>query len=186
MHSSIYTPEQDSYLLANAVKQFLNKIDNKGNLKVLEVGSGSGIIAETLINQGILQDNLTLTDINPEAIKLLTSKFPKANIIISNLFQNINHQKFNLIIFNPPYLPKDKENKEPVQSRVATTGGKKGSGIINKFLQQAKDLLKQDGKILLLTSSLTQDINWLDFKKKLIAEKKLFFEKLWVWEIQGS
>ena len=103
--------------------------------------------------------------------------------IYSDLFSNIK-EKFDIIIFNPPYLPEDKNNKEDRESKLATTGGKKGSEIINRFLQQAKKHLTKDGKIFLLTSSLTKNINWLDYKKKLIAKKKLFFEELMVWEIK--
>jgi len=83
-----------------------------------------------------------------------------------------------LIIFNPPYLPREKhdEGKD-------TTGGKNGSEIINKFLNQAKAHLNKNGKILLLTSSFTKNINWLDYKKELLGTKSLFFEELYVWEL---
>ena len=90
-------------------------------------------------------------------------------------------EKFNLIIFNPPYLPED--SREPKYSQIATTGGKKGSEITNKFLEQAKKHLEKNGKILLLTSSLTKAIKWKNWKKKLLTKKKLFFERLYVFEI---
>jgi len=96
------------------------------------------------------------------------------------LFEKIK-SKFPLIIFNPPYLPED--SQEPKESRIATTGGKKGSEIINKFLQQAKKHLNPDGKIFLITSSLTRKINWQNYKKELLGKKKLFMEELCVWEI---
>jgi len=88
-----------------------------------------------------------------------------------------------LIIFNPPYLPED--SQEPESSRTATTGGKKGSEIINRFLIQAKKYLAKDGKILLLTSNLTKGIKWQNWKKKLLKKKKLFFEELRVSELKN-
>jgi hypothetical protein len=51
-------------------------------------------------------------------------------------------------------------------------------------LKDAKKYLKERGRIFLLVSSLTYKIDWLNYKKKLIGEKKLFFEKLEVWELR--
>ena len=181
MHHSIYLPSEDSYLLSESVKKFIE--DNK-IISVLDMGSGSGIQSQTLIDNKINPKRLTLTDINLSAIKHLKVKFPKSKVIKSDLFNKIpKSSKFDLIIFNPPYLPEDENYKELKSSRVATTGGKRGSEIINKFLKQSKPHLNDDGHILLLTSSLTKGINWMDYKKKKIASKKLFFEELYVWDV---
>lgn len=174
--SSIYEPSDDSYFLS----EILKKIIKNKNIKVLEIGSGSGIQAKTLINIGVNPVKIVLTDINPEAIHYLNFNFNKSKIIMSNLFSNII-DKYDFIIFNPPYLPEDK--LEPEDSKLATTSGKTGSKIINKFLRQAKKYLRKGGKIILLTSSLTKHINWLDYRKKLLGKKKLFFEKLYAWEL---
>jgi len=166
----IYQPSDDSYFLSDILK---SQIKNK-NIKCLDIGSGSGIQAQTLIDLGIAPENIILTDINPDAVKYLKQKFPNSKVIHSDLFKSINH-KYDLIIFNPPYLPEDKFDKEK-----DTTGGKKGSEIINKFLKQAKKHLNKDSKIFLLTSSLTKGINFLDYRKKLLGKKKLFFEEIYV------
>jgi release factor glutamine methyltransferase len=79
-------------------------------------------------------------------------------------------------------LPEDKQ--EDKESKLATTGGKQGGELINRFLNQAKNYLTKDGRIFLLTSSLTKGIKWLNWKKNLIAKKKLFFEELYVWKIK--
>ena len=98
------------------------------------------------------------------------------------MFENIKG-KYNLIIFNPPYLPE--ESKEPIDSKMATTGGKKGEEIILKFLEQAKNHLENNGKIFLLASSLTPKIDFENFgyKSKEIGCERLFYEQLCVWEL---
>ncbi len=170
---TIYHPAEDSYLL----KQVLGEFNDIKNKKILDMGSGSGIQAENLLKLGILSENLTLADIDLDSIKLLKKKFPKLEIIRSDLFEKIKG-KFDLIIFNPPYLPGDKfDNKKD------TTGGKKGSEIINRFLNQAHKYLNVNGKILILTSSLTKGIKWGNYKKKLLAKKNIFFEELYVWRL---
>ena len=177
----IYQPAEDSYLL----KEVLSKLKNLENKKILDMGSGSGIQTQTLIDAGAKPENITLTDINTKSIKYLKKQFPKSKIIKSNLFGKINKkQKFYLIIFNPPYLPEDKyDNKKD------TTGGKNGDEIILRFLKQSKSYLTPKNRIYLLLSSLTPTnqinllIKKLKYKTKLIKSKKLFFEELFVLEL---
>lgn len=174
---SIYQPEEDSFLMSEILKKQISSLLKKNSeLKVLEIGAGSGIHLQALKKLGV--KNISSCDINLEAVKHCKSL--GFNCIQSDLFEKIK-SKFPLIIFNPPYLPED--SQEPKESRIATTGGKKGSEIINKFLQQAKKHLNPDGKIFLITSSLTRKINWQNYKKELLGKKKLFMEELCVWEI---
>jgi len=178
--SSIYFPEEDSFLLASTLKSEIPKILVKDKtLKVLEIGSGSGIQLKSLFESGIKKKNIFSCDINLEAVN--HCKKLGFNCIQSNLFEKIKG-KYNLIIFNPPYLPKDPD--EPMDSQVATTGGKKGSEIINKFLKQAKNHLTKGGKIFLLASSLTKGIRWGAYLKEMIVKQDLFFEELYVWELK--
>jgi len=172
MIPEIYSPSEDSFLLSETLKK---EIKNT-NIKFLEIGIGSGIQLQTAKHLGIRE--IFGADINPDAVKHCKSL--GFDCIQSDLFQNVKG-KYNLIVFNPPYLPLDK--REPKDSRLATTGGKKGSEIINKFLKQAKKHLAKYGRIFLLTSSLTKAIDWQDYNKKLLATKKIFFEELYVWEL---
>ena len=171
-----YQPAEDSYLLRDVV---LKKSRNK---KVLDMGAGSGILSVAAFEGGAKE--VVSADIDEEALQELKRKKLKA--IKSDLFSNIRG-KFELIIFNPPYLPLDKE--EDGESRRATTGGKRGDEIILRFMKRACGHLEKKGIILLLLSSLTprKRINSLlekkDLSYKIMASKNLFFEKLEVWEI---
>jgi release factor glutamine methyltransferase len=165
----IYQPAEDSYLLQKQVEKFAKK-----GMKILDMGTGSGIQAITAKEQGA---DVLAVDINKECLKLKNIK-----TLQSNLFENVN-EKFDLIIFNPPYLPEDE--REPEDSKLATTGGKKGNEIIEKFLKQVKNHLKENGKILLLFSSLTPDMKILlkNFKTKKLSEEKIPYEILYVYEL---
>jgi release factor glutamine methyltransferase len=181
MHPSIYSPEEDSYLISELIESRIVDIKNYKKLNYLEIGIGSGILLKTLQTLKIPKKQITGVDINKEAVK--HCKSIGFNSKYSNLFSNIE-DKYDVIIFNPPYLPDDK--LEPFDSKLATTGGKHGSEIINEFLKQSKKHLEKDGKIFLLTSSLTKKINWNKYKKKLIGKKKIFFEELYVWELDTN
>lgn len=173
----IYQPSDDSYLLEKYVSNFA-----KGK-KVLDMGSGSGIQALSAINSNA--SSVLAADINPESIKFLKDRGITA--IKSNLFSNIKG-KFDLIIFNPPYLPQD--SREDKASQLATTGGKNGDEIILRFLKNVKSHLNDGGIILLLLSSLTPRekidsiLNKNKLKKEILGKKKLFMESLEVWKLQ--
>ena len=191
----IYQPSDDSYLLAEEVKKhlilILNKDKNKykdifQKFKILDMGSGSGIQAETC--KRLEFNNIICADITPEAVKHLKNQGFKT--VKTNLFSDINPKtKFDLIIFNPPYLPEDK--REPEDSKLNTTAGKEGYEIIIKFLKQAKGYLNSDGKILLLFSSLSkpriikQEAKKMGYKFNELDKISLFFEKLFVYEFSS-
>jgi len=169
---TLYEPQEDSYLLNKYVRQFAQG-------KVLDMGTGTGIQAVTAMED---PDNEVLAvDINPEAVEYVKKK--GVNAILSDLFKKVEG-KFDLIIFNPPYLPEDK--REPEDSKLATTGGKKGDEILKKFLLQAKGYLEENGKILLVISSLTGDSKELfkDYSWKLLDKEEVFMETLSVYLLQ--
>ncbi len=176
----IYQPSEDSYLMSEVLKVKIPKLLKKNSdLRFLEIGAGSGINLQAAFSSGIKKENIFSCDVNEEAVNHCKSL--GFNCIRSDLFENLKG-KFDLIAFNPPYLKLDK--KEPLDSRKATTGGKKGNEIIVRFLREAKDYLNKSGSIFIITSSLSEQVNFikLGYKTKEISSKKLFFEKLSAWE----
>jgi len=165
----IYEASDDSFLLKKYIKKYA-----KG--KVLDVGTGSGVLAKEALKY---TKDVIASDV--QDLKLKGVKFIK-----SDLFENIK-SKFDLIIFNPPYLPKDE--REDLESALVTTGGRKGYEVIEGFLKDLKKHLKENGKCLIVFSSLT-DKNKVDslieedeLRFKCLEKKKLFFEELYVYLI---
>jgi len=180
MEPKIYQPEEDSYLLSRVLEEEIPRIlIQNPNLTLLEIGCGSGAQLVKAEQLGVKRKNIFACDINEKAVHLCENK--GFNCTLSNLFENISG-KYDLIIFNPPYLPRDK--RETKESQLATTGGKFGSEIINKFLKQAKDYIKPTTKIFLITSSLTKQVNFESYKKEIVGKKKIFFEELIAWKLQ--
>jgi release factor glutamine methyltransferase len=137
------------------------------------MGTGSGIQAITAKE---ITEDVTAADINPECLNL-----ENINSIQSDLFNNIK-ESYDLILFNPPYLPE--APKEPKDSALSVAGGKKGHEIIERFLTNAKEHLKDRGRILLLYSSLSGDIPNIAKKEgyllEILAEEPIFMERLFV------
>lgn len=172
----IYEPAEDSFLLNEEVRKY------SPDKSVLDMGSASGILIKTAIKSGA--KSVLAVDIQEEVIKHL--KKQKINAIQSDLFSNIN-EKFDLIIFNPPYLPNDE--REDKESSIITSGGKKGDEILVRFFNQVLKHLNPKGIVLIVLSSLTPKKKILEtleknsLKKRKISERKIFQETLEVWEI---
>lgn len=176
---SIYEPAEDSYLLQSCIRQYAIG-------RVLDVGTGSGIQAITAASCPKVREVVAI-DINEEAIVQLKEKnISKIKPIVSDLFKNVEG-KFDLIIFNPPYLPQD----EGIEDQ-ALYGGKKGWEIIGRFCEEVTKFLMAEGMVLLLFSTLTNKITVEEIlEKKLldwrqIASEKISFEELYVYEIKKS
>ena len=111
----------------------------------------------------------------------------RLNFIKSDLFSNVRG-KFDLIIFNPPYLPFD--SREDIESRLHTSGGKRGDEVIIRFLKEVAGFLNKRGIILIVISSLTPKdkigriLNEKRLEREIVSEKRFFMEKLEVWKIR--
>lgn len=178
MAKLIYNPREDSFLLEKEVKKFSK------NKSFLDLGCGSGIQGKAALQSNA--KSVLFADISKDAITEIKKQGFSA--VQSNLFSKIKG-KFEVISFNPPYLPEDK--REDKESALATTGGKKGDEVILRFLKQAKKHLEKNGIILLVVSSLTpknkieQVLKKEKLKKEVISQKSFFFEKLEVWKIES-
>ena len=183
LSASVYEPQEDTYLLADASDEFAFG-------KVLEVGCGSGFIAVELAKNGLLVD---ACDVNPDAILATQDLAQREEVSVrafkSDLFESVVDE-YDTIVFNAPYLPEDE--REPQDIRLATTGGKEGHEIIERFLIDAPIHLVQGGIILLLFSSLTQKekidqfIRELGYVHEQVREEKQFFESLYVYKISRA
>jgi release factor glutamine methyltransferase len=174
----VYFPREDSILMAEVLEKVIstNKVSYKQTIEVLEIGCGSGFLS---ILAASLGTQVTAVDINPVAVDTTKQNAKTNNIkltsLVSDLFSKVT-KKFDLIIFNPPYLPNE-------DSKLKGSETWADSGQIKKFIQQVSNHLNPSGTVLLLISSLTQtpveqllQQNNLSFKT--IAKKKLPWEEL--------
>ncbi len=181
---SFYEPAEDSQLLAAAVEKYAHGT-------VLDMGTGSGVQAITAAKKKEVK-SVVAADINSEALKFAAAAAVKEGVkqkvefIKSNLFDNVK-EKFDTIIFNPPYLPQDKEIEDP-----AIYGGKHGYEILQKFIGGCSSRLNDNGIILIVFSSRTNkqkvdeaiEASCLEFEE--LEQKHLFFETLYAYLIRKS
>lgn len=164
----IYEPREDTYLILNEIK----KKDLKAK-EALEIGTGSGLIAEKMLEK---KAEVTASDINTEALNQLPSEIQS---IKSNLFENIE-EKYDLIVFNPPYLPGE-EKESDMEASETWYGGEKGIEVTEKFLDKSSKYLKEGGECLIILSSLAEIDDLIEeYDLDIVNEKKIWFETLYL------
>lgn len=174
--SSTYEPREDTFLMLGALADLRLQ-----GLRVLDVGTGSGILAAYCASRGA---DVTASDTDIGTIEGLKSVAGRLGITIrlicSDLFSKIDGH-FDVIVFNPPYLPSRKFEDRAVD------GGKHGTYIINRFLNQIGQHLSENGFALLLTSSLNRpeqlEMSHPDLSLEMVRQESLFFETLYVLRV---
>ena len=173
----VYPPSEDSILLTES-------LDIRIGQKVLEIGTGSGIVSIQCALNGA---DVVCGDINPRAVALARRNAAANGVDIdvreTDVYSNIEG-RFDTIVFNLPYLPVEDEG----ELAKAWSGGPDGLGPLPRLLEGAPEHLLPDGRVVVVVSSL-MDRAGLDktlegYEVKVLGELPLFFERLQVLEIK--
>jgi release factor glutamine methyltransferase len=168
----VYDPGEDSFLLVDAA---LGEV--RPGEKVLEVGTGSGIVSLFLKDIA----DVTATDISPLACE--NARRNGVRVVRTDLFRGIC-SRFDLVIFNPPYLPTAEDERLPEWLNRAFDGGPTGREVIARFLEEAGSILPPCGRVLTVFSSLAgiDEVEEMyrnhGFSVETVSEEKVAFEKL--------
>ena len=175
----VYIPSDDTFLLAE-------NLEIKEGQSVLEIGTGSGLVS---MYASLLTDDVTATDINYNALELAEKNFKLNNINtikleFGDLFEPVKDKKFDVILFNTPYLPTDSEDIINDDLNYAFDGGLDGRKVIDRFINQVSNHLNDKGIVQIIQSSLSDNDRTLDmfdrngFVAEIAESEKFFFEEI--------
>jgi release factor glutamine methyltransferase len=178
---NVYEPAEDSFL-------FAENLDVVEGSQVLDLGAGCGILGILAAKKAW---SVLAVDLNPYAIRCakensaLNNVRGKMGFMQADLLTTFNaNVRFDLVLFNAPYLPADESEAESWIGR-SWAGGINGRQVIDRFISQAPSHLTPDGRILLMQSTLANVEETIDrfaqmgLKTTVEAERKLpFFETL--------
>ncbi len=165
-------PRPETELL---VEYLLKKFKGK-KLSILDIGTGSGCIIISLLNN-LKHSNGLGIDVSKKAIEIAkkNSSYHKLQNKLKLINKNLNgilNRKFDLIVSNPPYimskelknLSEDIKRYEPI---IALDGGNDGLDLIRKVIYKSKNILKINGTLAL-------EIGYGQFKKvsKILTDNK--------------
>lgn len=151
----VLSPRMETEELIYRVVEYV-KSTKKNNLKILDLCTGSGIIAITLKKElSQFSIDVVASDISAEAIKVAKENTQSHDATIkfiqSDIFDNIA-DKFDIIVSNPPYI--DRKDEVTMQDNVlkydphlALFAEEEGMYFYRKIIEQANDYLNENGVI---------------------------------------
>ena len=152
---NVLIPRQDTEILVEEVINIAKKNNSK---KILDLCTGSGAIAVSLAKY-LPQAEITAIDISNEALKIAKKNAISNNVenqitfISSDMFTNLNEEKFDVIVSNPPYIKTNVIKNLDIQVQnepyIALDGGKDGLDFYKKIINESYQYLKYNGYLCL-------------------------------------
>lgn len=143
---SVYQPAEDSRLLAETAVPYVDRDD-----RVLDAGTGSGYVAARI---GEATDATVVgSDLNPSACREAARNGVPA--VRANLLDPFRDDAFDVVVFNPPYLPTEPGREWDDWMAVALSGGEDGRAVVEPFLDDLARAIAPDGHAFVLVSTLT-------------------------------
>jgi release factor glutamine methyltransferase len=178
---NVYEPAEDSFLFAE------NLVVNECDF-VLDMGAGCGMLGIIAAEKGA---RVVAVDVNPYAVRCAKEN-AKLNRVMDRMFfvqgdlltPLRKEERFDLILFNAPYLPVECAEDDSWLGR-AWSGGVAGRQVIDRFIDEASKHLRQGGRIFLMQSTLSGVDETLrrfeenGLRASVVAERALpFFEAI--------
>lgn len=153
----VLIPRPDSERLAEETIKEINAREEKENLEILELCTGSGAVGITVSLETGLP--VTATDISAPALEVAernrdTLKAEKVTFLRGNLFAPVKKRRYDVIFANPPYIPTwditalDKSVKD-YEPHIALDGGADGLDFYRVLAASAANMLLRGGVMLL-------------------------------------
>jgi release factor glutamine methyltransferase len=167
-----YLPAEDTYMLRDALEPFSGD-------SCLEIGFGSGAVIASVSERFRLAVGTDIIGLEEARLAL----GPRVELVLADRATCFQDGVFDLVFFNPPYLP-----AEPIEDG-AVDGGPTGIEVPITFLEEGLRVLRWEGTIVALLSnegdlrSFLFHCNILGLEVESVAEKRLFYEKLYVLTI---
>lgn len=205
----IYEPAEDSFLLKKFVEKYSqglvldmgtgSGIQAEAAMKTADFVIGLDIDKEAVkhCQKKIKGDNITFFKSNLfqvfdenffyyDAVDKKIEVYPKKKVDDREKRQILNKKqiKFDLIVFNPPYLPRELKEID-----VISEGGEKGYETLERFFKEVKPYLKKEGRIVIVFSSFTHKTKVNEVIRKAglryieLEKKHVFFEDLYAYYI---
>ena len=203
----VYPPSDDTYLILDYFKKNVNEnffdgLPINSIKKILDMGTGTGIIA--LFLQEIKKylskftPKIYASDISDVAIRCATLNERINNykdsitFITSDLFRKFPptlQHSFDIIVFNPPYLPSISYKENNLNRRGSDSnwdGGERGFELFLEFITKVNDFLNLEQKYYIYyISSSSTDLSQLNdeletrgFQNRVLNKRHVFFEDI--------
>ena len=155
VNENVLIPRPDTEILVEEVIKIAKKIEKP---RILDLCTGSGAIAVSLAKY-LPQTEITAIDISNDALKIAKKNAVSNNVenqitfISSDMFTNLNEEKFDIIVSNPPYIKTNVIKELDIQVKnepyIALDGGEDGLDFYKKIINESYQYLKCNGYLCL-------------------------------------
>ena len=189
VNENVLIPQPDTEIIVEeTLKKCKELLLKNGKIKILDLCTGSGAIAVSLSIFLGDEAEVFASDISTKALEVAKYNNGKNNtnvrFIESNLFENIQEQKFNIIVSNPPYIRSDVINKlsKQVQNEphLALDGGEDGLKFYKKIIEQSCNYIENGYLILEIGYDQKEDV------ENLLKENKNYSEIKTIQDLSGN
>lgn len=139
-------PRFETELLVDKTYKYIREYFDNDNVKILDIGTGTGCIAITL-NKLLGGSDVLGVDISKEALDVASTNNLNNNtnvkFVNSDVFSNV-YGKYDVIISNPPYIGYDEEIMDIVyenEPHIALFADNNGLYFYDKILSECKSYL---------------------------------------------
>lgn len=139
------------------VDTFLKANSKQRNLRILDIGTGTGIIAIT-IKKERPDFTVTATDLSKAALAIAEKNGEKLHAEVcfkwGDLTQPVTGERFDIVLSNPPYIAEDEiqymdESVLTYEPEQALFADHKGLAIYERLAKELPEMLVEDGQIYL-------------------------------------
>lgn len=180
----VYEPEADSFLFLEGLEKDGDRIlaaaTASDALRVVEIGCGSGIVISFLatILSFDARHQFHVVDINPHALAAASKTFEQTrNAVASSSSASLHaslgdlflpfedtSQPFDVILFNPPYVPTSMEELDKAISgedhiTAAWCGGTKGRVVVDRFIAMLPKHLSRNNGVCYIIAIKENDVS---------------------------
>ena len=156
VNEHVLIPRQDTEVLVETALDVC-KQEQMGEIRLLDMCTGSGCLA-ILLAEKFPQAEVDAVDISSEALEVAEINIADYELenrvypIQSDLFENLQNTKYDLIISNPPYVTESSMEGLPQEYRyepsLALVAGADGMDIIDRLLKEVKAHLNDNGVLI--------------------------------------
>ena len=158
VQEGVLIPRPDTETLVELVINIAKEKYNNQNIRILDLGTGSGAIGISLAYylKNSLVTAIDISDIALETTNINIEKHNLSNIkvIKGNIFEEIlSDEKFNFVVSNPPYIEKDtiKNLQREVsyyEPKLALDGGNDGLDYYRRIAELFKGIHEKNGVLV--------------------------------------
>jgi len=169
---AVLIPRPETEHVVETVLDLANK-DGRGeslsphNLRIADVGTGSGAIALALAKE-LPTAEIHATDISPEALEVARANASRHELSArihyhqADLLDQFQPDSFDFVVSNPPYVGESEEDSvrlevRKFEPRNAVFSGPSGLEVINRLIPQARTILAPGGWLVFEISGTIAD-----------------------------